>query len=119
MHRLMKIPLTSSLMFCLSFTSPVLGQGTKKFKDRAEFELWRSTQKQRDPRARLEVLLEWKRQYPETDFKEDRLLGLTMAHKQLGHAEETLEAAKELLAIDRTNPSVPRSMRRLPDRSLL
>ena len=72
-------------------------QPQKKVKDQGEYDIFNAVTKEADPKKKLELLSQWKQKYPESDYKEDRLLITLQTYTQLGQAAEILNTAKELL----------------------
>jgi tetratricopeptide (TPR) repeat protein len=77
----------------------------RNFKDRAEYDLYDSILKETAPAKRLELLNTWKAKYPNTDFNKERLLLYLSTYQQLGRAQEMLDTAKQILAIDPKDPN--------------
>lgn len=78
-------------------------QPQKKVKDQAEYDLFNGVLKATEPNKKLELLNTWKQKYPESDFKDDRLVYLIQTYAQAGKYQEAIAAGKELLAIDPKN----------------
>lgn len=79
------------------------GQGQapeKQWKDRAEYDLVTKIQGTADPKARLDLLNQWKQGYAETAFKTERLNFLLATYQQLGDAQNMRATAREMLAND-------------------
>ena len=53
-----------------------------------------------DPNQRLTFLNSWKEKYPESEFKEDRLLILLSTYQQLNQPAKMWDTAKEILALN-------------------
>ena len=70
----------------------------KKVKDQGEYDIFNAVTKEADPRKKIELLKQWKDKYPESDYKEDRLLIMIQAYTQAGQAQEILNTARDLLA---------------------
>lgn len=75
----------------------------KKWKDRAEYDLYDAITKDTAAKSRMDKLLQWEKQYPQTDYMLERRTLLVTTHAALGQAKETTEAAKQLLASDPKN----------------
>ncbi len=78
-------------------------QPQKKVKDQGEYDLFNAVLKETDPKKKLELLNTWKQKYPDSDFKDDRLVYLIQTNAQLGRYPDAIAAAKELLTIDPKN----------------
>ncbi len=70
----------------------------KRPKDQAEYELINKTFKEADPATKIQLLSEWKEKYPESDYKDDRLRLFMRTHQAAGANDETIAAAKDVLA---------------------
>ena len=70
----------------------------KKVKDQGEYDLYSQAGKETDAAKRLPVLDSWKEKYPETDFKEERLIIYLSTYQALNQTLKAVEAAKEILA---------------------
>lgn len=78
-------------------------QPQKKVKDQAEYDLFNGVLKATDPNKKLELLTTWKQKYPDSDFKDDRLVYLIQTYAQTGKYPDAIASAKELLTIDPKN----------------
>jgi hypothetical protein len=72
----------------------------KKVKDQAEYDLYTSATKETDPSKRLVSLNTWQQKYPDSDFKEERLVIFLISYTQLAQAPKVVETAREILAMD-------------------
>jgi tetratricopeptide (TPR) repeat protein len=70
----------------------------KKVKDQGEYDIFNAVTKEADPKKKVELIKQWKEKYPDSDFKEDRLVIQMQAFAQAGQANDILATAKELLA---------------------
>lgn len=77
--------------------------GEKKMKDRQEYDLYEAIRQEQSPQKRLEQLNTWKEKYPETDYKQERLIFYMTTYQQLQKWPEMIQAAKDLIAIDPKN----------------
>src|SRR5689334_20552205 len=75
----------------------------KKVKDQAEYDLYSNSTKTIESAKRLSVLNTWKEKYPETDFKEERLLIYLSTYQQLNQPAKIVETCKEILALNPKN----------------
>jgi hypothetical protein len=82
--------------------APAQGQ-KKQWKDRAEYDLSDSIQKEQNATTKLQLLKTWKEKYPTSDFKVDRQLQVMDAYRILGNGKEMLAAAKEVIDLDPKN----------------
>lgn len=83
--------------------APAAQQSEKKWKDRAEYDLYDAISKDTNAKTRLEKLQQWEKQYPQTDYiKERRTLFLT-TYFALGQAKDAVGVAKQILADDPKN----------------
>lgn len=73
------------------------GAKEKKVKDAQEYEIYVNVTKATDPTQRLQYLDQWKQKYPETDYKQERMLYYLDAYRQLNKGPELLAAARELV----------------------
>lgn len=78
-------------------------QPQKKVKDQGEYDLFNSVLKETDPNKKLALLNTWKQKYPESEFKDDRLVYLIQTNAQVGKYPNAIAAAKELLTTDPKN----------------
>lgn len=74
-----------------------------EWKDRAEYDLVQSIDKERDPKKKLELLNQWRDKYPNSDFKVLRLQTYLMTYHALNDAANMLSTAQEILKEDPTN----------------
>lgn len=72
----------------------------QNWKDRAEYDLFDSIQKDATPQSRLDKLNQWKDKYPQTDFSKQRAQLFLTTYAQLNQAPKALDAAKDVLASD-------------------
>jgi tetratricopeptide (TPR) repeat protein len=79
----------------------------KQVKDQAEWNLFNDSTKTADPAKRLGFLNTWKEKYPESDFKDARLLIYLTTYQALNQPAKMVETAKEILAM---NPKEPHAL---------
>src|SRR5580704_17480556 len=72
----------------------------KKVKDQQEYDLYKSSTTTADAAKRLPFLDQWKEKYPESDFKEERLVIYQTTYQALNQTAKAVETAKEILAMD-------------------
>ena len=71
-----------------------------EWKDRAEYDLEQSAEKEQDPKKKLDLLNQWKKDYPNTDFKMLRLDQYLATYRALQDAANSLDTAQEMLRED-------------------
>src|SRR5260370_5667646 len=78
----------------------------KKVKDQQEWDLYKNSTTTTDPAKRLTFLDQWKEKYPESDFKEERLVVYQTTYQALGQTPKALETSKQILPIHpkKSNP---------------
>ena len=79
------------------------GQAEKKWKDRAEYDLFDAALKAQDANKKLQLLDGWKEKYPSTDYQEERLLMTTQVYHALNQGSKMYEAARALLKVNPKN----------------
>ena len=77
----------------------------KQWKDRAEYDLFDSINKEQNLNTKLQLLNSWKQKYAASDFKVDRQTMIMATYQGLNNGREMLNAAKELVSIDPKNAS--------------
>jgi len=80
---------------------------TKQVKDQAEYDLYKSATTTADASKRLPILNTWKEKYPESDFKEERLLVYLTTYQALNQPAKMVETAQEILSL---NPKEPHAL---------
>src|ERR1700676_1553353 len=93
---LLSIMVIAVLVMALAQTPPK----EKKVKDQQEYDLYKSSTTTTDAAKRLPFLDQWKEKYPESDFKEERLVIYQTTYQALGQTAKAVETAKEILAMD-------------------
>ncbi len=78
-------------------------QQASPWKDRAEYDLYNSIIKEQDNNKKVQLLDQWTAKYPETNFKEARLLLYTQAYQALGQAQKMYDSAIDLLKVNPKN----------------
>jgi hypothetical protein len=71
-----------------------------QWKDRAEYDLFESIRTDQNGQTKLEKLNTWKEKYPDSQFKQQRLLLYLTTYQQLNQAPKMIETAKQILAAD-------------------
>src|SRR5439155_8815611 len=73
----------------------------QQWKDgQVEYSLYEQVTKAPDASKRLAALDAWKQKYPESDFKQQRLVTYLATYQQLNQPAKMIETSKEILAID-------------------
>jgi len=80
--------------------APAAGQAQKNWKDRAEYDLFDAISKDNDPKSRLEKLQKWEKDYPMTDFIQQRKNALLTTYAALNDGKDVFAEAKQILADD-------------------
>lgn len=86
-------------VFCATAWGQAAAQGPQ-WKDRAEYDLVQSIQKETDATKQIALLNEWKQKYPATEFGKLRAGMLLQAYQKLNDIPNLVAAANELIAID-------------------
>jgi hypothetical protein len=77
-----------------SFAQAAAGSATtKNWKDRAEYDLYASIVKAKDPKERLTLLDQWADKYPTSDYKPDRAALFCTTYNQLASSDAANAAA--------------------------
>jgi len=84
-------------------TSPSSQQPQKNWKDRAEYDLYDAISKDTNPKTRLDKLQQWEKQYPQTDWINERRTLFLTTYFAIGDAKNAVEIAKQILAQDPKN----------------
>jgi tetratricopeptide (TPR) repeat protein len=102
-NRFAKVLLSAAVLIGIG-TNAVVAQAPEKkpeWKDgQAEYNLFDAANKATAPAAKLAALDAWKAKYPESDFKEARLVSYLATYRALGQAGKMVDTAKEILAIN-------------------
>jgi tetratricopeptide (TPR) repeat protein len=83
--------------------APAAQETEKKWKDRAEYDLYDSITKDTNPKTRLEKLQQWEKQYPQTDYVKERRTLLLTTYFALSQAKEAVGISKQILTDDPKN----------------
>ena len=78
--------------------APAAAQGPQ-WKNQAEFDLFTAITKETDPKAKLQKVQQWEKEYPDTAFMAQRRTLLLTTYFQLGQAKEAVDVAKQILAV--------------------
>jgi len=74
--------------------------GQPQWKDRAEYDLFDSIQKEQDPKKKIALLNQWKEKYPGSEFKKVRAGLLVQSYQQTGDVPNLVAASRELIDSD-------------------
>jgi serine/threonine-protein kinase len=80
--------------------APPIQRNEKRVKDQQEYDLYSAVTKETDNNKKLQLLNAWLERYPDSDFRQDRLVYFLNTYQQLGQAAKMIDTAKEILAID-------------------
>jgi tetratricopeptide (TPR) repeat protein len=95
--------LKKSLVTIVAVAALALGQAApqqKNWKDRAEFDLFESIQKDANAATRLPNLDKWKSTYPQSEYADVRLKAYLITYQQLMKHREAFDTAIEILKAD-------------------
>nr|MDQ2899054.1 tetratricopeptide repeat protein [Acidobacteriota bacterium] len=70
----------------------------KKVKDQGEYDIYNSVSKETDPNKKLALLATWKEKYPDSDFKNERMLTELQAYSQIAAGTMGAKPTPESLA---------------------
>jgi len=84
--------------------APAAGAGPQ-WKDQAEYDLFQTITKEADATKRLSTLESWKEKYPDSAFKQQRLLIYMTTYQALTQTPKAVATAKEILAADPKDPN--------------
>jgi tetratricopeptide (TPR) repeat protein len=97
-------------MLCLAPTrleaqadAPAAKQPQKNWKDRAEYDLYDAIIKDTNPKTKLEKLQQWEKQYPTSDYADQRQLLLLTTYVALNQPQPAVTEAKQILTTDPKN----------------
>jgi tetratricopeptide (TPR) repeat protein len=69
-----------------------------QWKNQAEFDLFTAITKETDPKAKIQKIQQWEKDFPDTAFMAQRRTLLMTTYFQLGQAKEAVDVAKQILA---------------------
>src|SRR5437867_6302845 len=99
-NRFVRAWLGGTVLTMLGVSSAV-AQTKPQWKDgQTEYNLYLEVTKAPDANKRLPHLNAWKEKYPESDFKEQRLLAYLTTYQQLNQPAKMIETSKEILALN-------------------
>ena len=104
LRRFTRVTLSAVVPLCIGTVALAQegGEPAKKgpqWKDQAEYALVSTAYQEKDPTKKLQMLDEWKKKYPETDFALDRVRVYMATYQQARRNGEAVETAKELLGM--------------------
>src|ERR1035438_10255596 len=73
------------------------------WKDRAEYDLYDAIQKDTTPKTRLDKLQQWEKQYPATDYADQRQILFLTTYVALNQPQQAVNVGKQILANDPQN----------------
>ena len=79
--------------------APAAAQGPQ-WKNQAEFDLYTAITKENDPKAKLQKLQQWEKDFPDSAFAKNRRTILMTTYYQLQQPAQAIEEAKKILADD-------------------
>ena len=71
-----------------------------QWKNQAEFDLYTAISKETDPKAKLQKLQQWEKDFPDSAFAKQRRTLLMGTYYQIGQAPQAFDTAKQILADD-------------------
>jgi hypothetical protein len=78
--------------------APTTAAPQKNWKDRAEYDLFDSIQKDTNAKTKLEKLQQWEKQYPTTDYADERQMLYLTTYVALQQPQQAVATAKTILA---------------------
>jgi len=79
-------------------------QKEKKVKDQGEYDIFTAAVKEADPNKKIQLLLQWKEKYPDSDYKLDRQQLIATTYFQgVRDADKAWAASQELVGMDPKN----------------
>jgi tetratricopeptide (TPR) repeat protein len=93
--------LSVTVLMTLGWSAAVAQPKQPQWKDgQVEYGLYEAVTKAPDAQKRLAALDAWKQKYPESDYKEPRLVTYLATYQQLNQPAKMVETAKEILALN-------------------
>src|ERR1700730_1977840 len=99
-NRISTVLLSVTVLSVMGAATALAQPKEKKVKDQQEYDLYKSSNTTTDAAKRLPFLDQWKEKYPESDFKEERLVIYQTTYQGLGQTAKAVQTAKEILAMD-------------------
>jgi tetratricopeptide (TPR) repeat protein len=83
--------------------APTTAEPQKNWKDRAEYDLFDAITKDTNAKTKLEKLQQWEKQYPATDYADQRQMLFLTTYVGLNQPQQAVGIAKQILAKDPKN----------------
>jgi tetratricopeptide (TPR) repeat protein len=103
LNQLAKIFMSVTVLTVMGASAALAQAPQKQVKDQVEYDLYTNSTKETDPNKRLTFLNSWKEKYPDTAFKEERLLIYLTTYQQLNQPGKMVDTAKEIVALNPNN----------------
>jgi tetratricopeptide (TPR) repeat protein len=78
-------------------------QAQPQWKDQAEYDMYSAVQKETDPKKKLPLLQAWSDKYPDSQFKQQRLVAYLNVYQQLNDVPKLIATLKQMLDSDPKN----------------
>lgn len=100
-----KLAASMATILLLGSLQVVLAQPKpKQVKDQGEYDIFNAAVKEADPNKKIQLLLQWKEKYPDSDYKLDRQQLIATTYFQgVRNADKAWEASQELIGMDAKN----------------
>src|SRR5262249_54250090 len=90
--------IVSTALTAFTLTFRLSAQDKKpEWKDRAEYDLYDTAQKDANPTTRLATLEKWKQTYPMSDFADGRKDMILTTYQQLNQQRQVIDTAQDIL----------------------
>ena len=87
--------------FSLAFALAIGAQPSlREWANAEEYDLGSQALAEPDPKQRITFLRDWAARYPKSNFERERLISFALAFQQTGDPKESLQRAKEALALN-------------------
>jgi tetratricopeptide (TPR) repeat protein len=83
--------------------APSTAAPQKNWKDRAEYDLYDAITKDTNAKSKLDKLQQWEKQYPTTDYADERQMLFLTTYVALSQPQQAVGVAKQMLAKDPKN----------------
>lgn len=83
--------------------APSTAAPQKNWKDRAEYDLYDAITKDTNAKSKLDKLQQWEKQYPTTDYADERAMLFLTTYVALNQPQQAVDVAKKILAKDPKN----------------
>ena len=106
-HKLAASVVATALALTLGVTGTLAQEAKKQkqVKDQAEYDLLQLINKEAPSAKKIELLDQWKQKYPESEFKEDRIMVYVQTYQGMGNAAGMWTSCEEMLALSPKNPA--------------